>query len=103
MIVRYTVPAPRPFARTYSTVSDVVVPDVARAFLLAGIAHSTLGPLELGGVSALAVHVGAAIVAVPLAVFHVVRRPQRLRATDLSRRTALRAVAVGSRLTTRSR
>ena len=60
--------------------------------LLAGIVHSTLGPLELAGISALDVHVGAAIVAVPFAVVHVVRRPQRLRATDLSRRTALQAL-----------
>ncbi|HKE67903.1 MAG TPA: molybdopterin-dependent oxidoreductase [Nocardioidaceae bacterium] len=62
--------------------------------LLAGIVHSTLGPLELAGISALDVHVGAAIVAVPFALVHVVRRPQRLRATDLSRRTALQAMAV---------
>jgi DMSO/TMAO reductase YedYZ molybdopterin-dependent catalytic subunit len=62
--------------------------------LLAGIAHSTLGPLDLAGVSALDVHVGAAIVAVPFAVVHVVRRPQRLRTTDLSRRTALQAMTV---------
>jgi DMSO/TMAO reductase YedYZ molybdopterin-dependent catalytic subunit len=67
---------------------------VVAASLLAGIVHSTLGPLELGGVSPLAVHVGAAVAAVPLAVLHVVRRPQRLRATDLSRRTALQAVTV---------
>jgi DMSO/TMAO reductase YedYZ molybdopterin-dependent catalytic subunit len=65
------------------------------ASLLAGIVHSTLGPHEVAGVSALDVHVGAALVAVPLAVLHVVRRPQRLRATDLSRRTALQAMVVG--------
>jgi DMSO/TMAO reductase YedYZ molybdopterin-dependent catalytic subunit len=67
---------------------------VVAASLLAGIVHSTLGPLELGGVSALAIHVGAAVVAVPLAVHHMVRRPQRLRATDLSRRTALQAMGL---------
>jgi DMSO/TMAO reductase YedYZ molybdopterin-dependent catalytic subunit len=68
---------------------------VVAASLLAGVVHATLGPLELAGVSALDVHVGAAVAAVPLAVLHVVRRPQRPRATDLSRRTALRALAVG--------
>lgn len=67
---------------------------VVAASLLAGIVHSTLGPLELGGISALDVHVGAAVVAVPLVVLHVARRPQRLRATDLSRRTALHTMAV---------
>ena len=65
------------------------------ASLLAGVAHATLGPLQLAGVSALDVHVGAAVAAVPLAVIHVARRPQRIRATDLSRRTALRSIAVG--------
>ncbi|KAA1426371.1 molybdopterin-dependent oxidoreductase [Nocardioides antri] len=63
--------------------------------LLAGVAHATIGPLEVAGVSALDIHVGAAVTAVPLAVGHVIRRPQRLRAADLSRRTALRAIAVG--------
>ena len=68
---------------------------VVATSLLAGIVHATLGPLDLGGVSALDVHVGAAVVAVPLAVWHVARRPQRVRATDLSRRTAMRTMAVG--------
>ena len=68
---------------------------VVAVSLVAGVAHATLGRLELAGVSALDVHVAAAVVAVPLAVVHVVRRPQRLRAADLSRRTALRAMAVG--------
>jgi DMSO/TMAO reductase YedYZ molybdopterin-dependent catalytic subunit len=63
--------------------------------LLAGVVHATLGPLEAAGVSALTVHVAAAFVAAPLALVHVVRRWQRPRATDLSRRTALRAIAVG--------
>ena len=63
--------------------------------LLAGIAHATFGRFEVAGVSALDVHVGSAVAAVPLAVLHVIRRPQRPRATDLSRRTALRAVALG--------
>jgi DMSO/TMAO reductase YedYZ molybdopterin-dependent catalytic subunit len=65
------------------------------ASLLAGVVHATLGPLQLAGVSALDVHVGAAVAAVPLAVVHVAGRPQRPRATDLSRRTALRSIAVG--------
>jgi DMSO/TMAO reductase YedYZ molybdopterin-dependent catalytic subunit len=63
--------------------------------LLAGIVHATLGPLAVGGVSALDVHVATAVAAVPLAVLHVVRRRQRPRTTDLSRRNALRAIALG--------
>ena len=64
------------------------------ASLLAGIAHATFGRFDVAGVSALDVHVGSAVAAVPLAALHVIRRPQRPRATDLSRRTALRAVAL---------
>jgi DMSO/TMAO reductase YedYZ molybdopterin-dependent catalytic subunit len=63
--------------------------------IVAGVAHSTLGPLEVSGVSALAVHVASAVTAVLLAVAHVLRRPQRVRRGDLSRRTALRTFALG--------
>ena len=62
--------------------------------LVAGIVHAGLARFEVAGVSALTVHVAAAVVAVPLAVSHVVRRRQRLRRTDLSRRTVLRAVGL---------
>ena len=68
---------------------------VVAVSLLAGVVHAALGPLEVAGVSALDVHVASAVAAVPLALFHVVHRRQRPRATDLSRRTALRAIAVG--------
>lgn len=68
---------------------------VVAASLLAGVVHATLGPLEVAAISALDVHVASAVAAVPLALLHVVRRRQRPRATDLSRRTALRAIAVG--------
>jgi DMSO/TMAO reductase YedYZ molybdopterin-dependent catalytic subunit len=67
--------------------------------LLAGVAHATVGPLDVVGISALDVHVGAALLAVPLAVVHVAHRPQRLRRTDLSRRNVLRALAVGGAAT----
>lgn len=62
--------------------------------LLAGIAHAMFGRFDVAGISALDVHVGSAVAAVPLVVLHVVRRPQRPRTTDLSRRTALRAMAL---------
>ncbi|MPZ16266.1 MAG: hypothetical protein GEU73_17965, partial [Chloroflexi bacterium] len=71
----------------------VVFAVVVAVSLLAGVVHATLGPLDVAGISALDVHVGAALVAVPLAVLHVARRPQRPRMADLSRRTALRALA----------
>jgi DMSO/TMAO reductase YedYZ molybdopterin-dependent catalytic subunit len=68
---------------------------VVAVCLLAGVVHATLGPLEVAGISVLDVHVASAVAAVPLALLHVVRRRQRPRATDFSRRTALRAIAVG--------
>ena len=67
---------------------------VVAVSLVAGIVHATLGPLQVAGFNVLAVHVAAAVAAVPLALRHVVRRRQRVRATDLSRRTALRAIVV---------
>src|SRR5215472_15710036 len=62
--------------------------------LAAGLAHSTGLLVNLGWLSAMEVHVGAALVAVPLAIWHVVARPIRLRGTDLSRRNFLRGGAV---------
>lgn len=62
--------------------------------LVAGIAHAGLGRFEVAGVSALTVHVAAAVIAVPLALSHVMRRRQRPRRTDLSRRTVLRTVGL---------
>jgi len=58
--------------------------------LAGGFAHSYAGLHTYFGVTAMQVHVGAALVAVPLFFVHLVTRPQRLRVTDLSRRNALR-------------
>jgi len=64
------------------------------ATVLSGLAHSA-GLRSLGaGVTAMQFHVGSALGAIPLAVWHVVARPARPRRTDLSRRTALRAGGV---------
>jgi DMSO/TMAO reductase YedYZ molybdopterin-dependent catalytic subunit len=90
-----TVIARRGLRRSRSHGLGVTLAVVVLLCLLSGIAHATLGPLELHGLSVLDVHVGSAIALVPLALVHVVRRPQRPRPTDLSRRTALRAIAVG--------
>jgi len=68
---------------------------VVTVSLASGVVHATLGPLEVGGVRVLAVHVASAVVAALLVLLHVVRRAQRFRRTDMSRRTALRAIAVG--------
>ncbi|MGN6751593.1 MAG: molybdopterin-dependent oxidoreductase [Intrasporangium sp.] len=62
--------------------------------LAAGIAHSILGPFEVAGVTVLDAHVAFAVAAVPLVLLHVRGRRQRPRAADLTRRTALRAIAL---------
>ena len=61
----------------------------------AGLAHATGAAARLGPVSAMQVHVGAALAAVPLLAWHLVARGgARARRTDLSRRALLRAGAV---------
>jgi len=61
----------------------------------AGVAHATGALARLGPVSAMQVHVGAALAAVPLLVWHAAARGGlRARRTDLSRRALLRAGAV---------
>jgi len=60
------------------------------ASIVAGLAHSTGLLLAVGPITAMDVHVGAAIAAVPLGIWHVLTRRIRLRGTDLSRRTFLR-------------
>jgi DMSO/TMAO reductase YedYZ molybdopterin-dependent catalytic subunit len=60
----------------------------------AGLAHATATLLTAGPVTAMQVHVGAALVAVPLLAWHAAARGVRVRRTDLSRRALLRAGAV---------
>jgi DMSO/TMAO reductase YedYZ molybdopterin-dependent catalytic subunit len=61
----------------------------------AGLAHSSGALARLGPLSAMQVHVGAALAAVPLLAWHVAARGgARARRADLSRRALLRAGAV---------
>ena len=62
--------------------------------LIAGALHSTGVLVYLGPLTAMEVHVGAAIIAVPLVIWHVVARRIRVRPTDLSRRNVLRTGAL---------
>jgi DMSO/TMAO reductase YedYZ molybdopterin-dependent catalytic subunit len=57
----------------------------------AGLAHSTGAIRSLGALTMMQIHVGAALAALPLVVWHVLARPARPRATDLSRRSLLRS------------
>ena len=61
--------------------------------LAAGLAHS-IGLAFIGPFTAMELHVGAALVAVPLAAWHVAARRIRLRPTDVSRRSFLRGATV---------
>jgi DMSO/TMAO reductase YedYZ molybdopterin-dependent catalytic subunit len=63
----------------------------------AGVAHATGSLTGFGPLSAMQVHVGAALAAVPLLVWHTVARGgARARRTDLSRRALLRAGALAA-------
>lgn len=65
--------------------------------LAAGLLHSTGLAVSIGPLTAMDFHVGAAIAAVPFAIWHVVARRIRLRPADLSRRAVLRGgVALGA-------
>ncbi len=68
---------------------------VGLAFL-AGIAHSTGVLRSAGGITAMQVHVGAALVSVPFALWHLFTRPVRPRKSDFSRRAFLRSAALGA-------
>lgn len=59
-----------------------------------GVGHSTGLLRTLGSVTAMQVHVGAALASIPFFVWHVVVRSVRPRRTDASRRALLRAGAV---------
>jgi DMSO/TMAO reductase YedYZ molybdopterin-dependent catalytic subunit len=61
----------------------------------AGVVHAVGGYHSAFGVTALTVHVGAAVLALPLLAAHAWGRRQRPRRGDLSRRTVLRAGALG--------
>ncbi len=65
------------------------------AGLIGGFAQFFVGWHPVLGISPIQLHVGAAVVLIPLLAWHVLRhRPQRLRRSDLSRRMLLRGVAL---------
>ncbi len=74
------------------SVALAVTVTVAIAF---GVLHTTGLWVDRGMLAPMSLHIVAALVVVPLFVWHVGHRPQRLRRGDLSRRTLLRAGAVG--------
>jgi len=80
----------RPGTRTSLAFAALVT-----AAIVFGILHATGLVVSVGGVPSLSIHVGAALLAIPFAVWHVVGRRVRFRArTDLTRRNLLRAGAL---------
>jgi DMSO/TMAO reductase YedYZ molybdopterin-dependent catalytic subunit len=61
------------------------------AAIVLGIGHSTGLIRSVAGTTSLNVHVGAALLSIPLAIWHVVARRVRPRRADLSRRALVRA------------
>jgi hypothetical protein len=60
-----------------------------------GLLHATGVARSVGPMTAMQLHVGAAILAVPLFVWHLIARPVVPRSTDVSRRALLGAGLVG--------
>src|SRR5579864_8383218 len=86
LIVRRGMGRPRP-RRWLSIVFGALIV----VSLAAGLAHSTGLLTTAGPLTAMDFHVGAAIAAVPLAIWHVGARRVRIRRVDISRRDFLKA------------
>ncbi len=71
--------------------ASLVFTGLVIASIAAGILHSTGLLTGVGAISAMEVHVGAALAAVPFVIWHVIARRIPARAVDLSRRSLLRA------------
>ena len=74
--------------------ASLVFTGLVIASVLAGILHSTGLLLAVGPITAMEVHVGAALLAIPFVAWHVIARRIPVRAVDLSRRSLLRAGAL---------
>ncbi|HEX2361704.1 MAG TPA: molybdopterin-dependent oxidoreductase [Jiangellaceae bacterium] len=74
--------------------TSVALTVVVLILVVSGVAHSLGFTGSLLGVTSMQIHVGSAIAATALAVAHVFRRRQHVRAADLGRRTMLRTGAL---------
>ncbi len=81
---------------SWRAASGVMLGVLVAVSLLAGVMHVLGGFRTYAGLTPMQMHVGAAVLAVPFAVLHVLQHPQRPRRTDLSRRTLLRALGLGA-------
>lgn len=64
--------------------------------IAAGVLHASGLRSFGGGLTAMEVHVGAALILIPLTLWHVLARRVRLRRTDLDRRAVLKAGALAA-------
>lgn len=81
--------------RSTMRLASLALLSIMVAGLIGGFAQFFVGWHPALGISPIQLHVGAAIVLIPLLAWHVLRhRPQRLRRSDLSRRMLLRGVAL---------
>ncbi len=89
VIARHGMKRPRPGRWASALLGALVL-----ASLAAGLAHSSGVLVSAGPLSAMEVHVGAALAAIPLAIWHVAARRVRIRTTDLSRRNFIRGATL---------
>ena len=74
--------------------ASIVLAALVVVTIASGVLFSTGLVLRYGPLNAIQVHVGSALLGVPLAVFHIRARPVRLARVDLTRRNLLRASSV---------
>jgi DMSO/TMAO reductase YedYZ molybdopterin-dependent catalytic subunit len=80
--------------RRPGTGASVALTVLVAGAVVFGVLHATGLAVSLGPVTAMQLHVGMALAAIPLALWHVLARRIRPRRTDLSRRSLLRAGAL---------
>lgn len=74
--------------------ASIVLSGLIVVTLITGFAHSMGVAGSFGPITAMQVHVGAALLSLPVALGHIVARPTRPRRMDLTRRNLLRAGAL---------
>ncbi|HJR46065.1 MAG TPA: molybdopterin-dependent oxidoreductase [Actinomycetota bacterium] len=74
--------------------ASVALSVLTLAALLFGLLHSTGLARSFGVLTAMQLHVGAALLSLPFVVWHIAVRPARLHRTDIRRRQVLHGAAV---------
>jgi DMSO/TMAO reductase YedYZ molybdopterin-dependent catalytic subunit len=76
--------------------TSIALAVVVAVALASGVGHATGLLRSVAGITAIQIHVGAALLSVPLALVHVAARRVRPRPTDVSRRVLLRSAALAA-------